>query len=33
MNEMKIYSIGKIENKENFVCIKLGSKFKEDLWA
>ena len=31
MNEMKIYSIGKIENKENFVCIILDSKFIDGL--
>ena len=31
MLEMNIYSIGKIENKEDFVCIKLDSKFKNGL--
>jgi len=31
MNEISIYSIGKIENKEDFVCIKLDSKFKKGL--
>ncbi len=31
MLEMNIYSIGKIENKEDFVCIKLDSKFMDGL--
>ncbi len=31
MNEMKIYSIGKIENKEGCVCVKLDPKYAEGL--
>ena len=29
MNEMKIYPIGKIENKEGCVCVKLDPKYAE----
>ena len=31
MNEIKIYPIGKIENKEESVCIKLDAKYAEGL--
>lgn len=31
MNEMKIYPIGKIVNKEGCVCFKLDSKYAEGL--
>lgn len=31
MNKMKIFSIGKIENKENHVCVKLDSKYAKGL--
>ena len=31
MNEMKIYPVGKIENKEGCVCVKLNPKYAEGL--
>ena len=31
MNEIKIYPIGKIENKEGSVCVKLEAKYAEGL--
>lgn len=31
LNEMKIFSIGKIENKEETVCIKLDQKYAAGL--
>ena len=31
MNEIKIYPIGKIENKEESVCVKLDPKYAEGL--
>ena len=31
MNEMKIFSIGKIENNEGSVCIRLDQKYAEGL--
>ena len=31
MNEIKIYPIGKIENKEGSVCVKLDPKYAEGL--
>ena len=31
MNEIKIYPIGKIENKEESICVKFDPKYAEGL--